>query len=256
MSDVENDALTGADAAPAPEEIVQETPQTPAPVETDEQREEAARDEKGRFVQKRINELTREKYEARRQAESLQQRLQQLEQEVSQYRQPQAPDPQQDPEGFIAHLAREEARRLIDSERSQWSQQQEEQRFHALASDYGQRAEAFAQTAPDFAEAAANFGQIIGENYAVAEVLFSSEHGPAVVHYLGTHLDEAAKVASLPPHLAAAHLARIEARVAAPKPKPVTHAPAPAPTVGGGSTLPGVRDGMDYEAYKAARLRG
>lgn len=258
MSEVEN-ALTGADAAPAPEvpatpEATQEPQQEPATAETDA-RPEQPRDEAGRF-QKRVNELTREKYEARRQAEQLQQRLQQLEQEVSQYRQTPAPDPQYDPEGYIAHIAETRAREFIERERSQLSQQQEEQRFHAMASDYGQRADAFAETHPDFAEAAANFGHIIGENYAVAEVLFASEHGPAVVHYLGTHLDEAAKVASLPPHLATAHIARIEARVSAPKTKPVTHAPAPPPTVGGGSTLPGIRDGMDYEAYKAARLRG
>ncbi|MET3929572.1 putative RNase H-like nuclease (RuvC/YqgF family) [Lysobacter sp. OAE881] len=135
MSDVEN-AQTGATADSAPVESAQETQQTPAPVETDaQQQEEQARDEKGRFVQKRINELTREKYEARRQAEAFQRELEQLRAEVQQSRQP-APDPQQDPQAFIAHLAREEARKLIESERSVSAQQQEQARFQSLAQQH------------------------------------------------------------------------------------------------------------------------
>jgi chromosome segregation ATPase len=251
MSDVEN-AQTGATADSAPVEVVQETQQTPAPVETDAQKEEQARDEKGRFVQKRINELTREKYEARRHAEALQARLDQLESEVRQSRQP-APDPQQDPQAFIAHLAREEARKLIESERSASAQQQEQSRFQSLAQQHQGRAAVYAAEHPDYPEAEDSVVSILGNDPMLAEVLMSSEHGPAVVHHLGTHLDEVVQLASMPPHLRIAHVARLEARLSAPKPKPVTNAPAPVPTVGGGAAASKDPERMSVEDWMAWR---
>ena len=251
MSDVEN-AQTGATADSAPVEVVQETQQTPAPVETDAQREEQARDEKGRFVQRRINELTREKYEARRQAEAYQRELEQLRSEISQSRQP-APDPQQDPQAFIAHLAREEARKLIESERSTSAQQQEQARFQSLAQQHQGRAAAYAAEHPDYPEAEDSVVSILGNDPMLAEVLMSSEHGPAVVHHLGTHLDEVVQLASMPPHLRIAHVARLEARLSAPKPKPVTNAPAPVPTVGGGAASSKDPERMSVEDWMAWR---
>lgn len=235
MSEVEN-AQTGATADTAPAEVGQETQQTPAPVETDaqQQQEEQARDEKGRFApaQRRINELTREKYEARRQVDALRSELEQLRQEQSRASQP-APDPQEDPKAFIAYLAREEARKLIESERTVSAQQQEQARFQSLAQQHQGRAAQYAAEHPDYPEAEDAVVSMLGQDPMLAEVLMSSEHGPMVVHHLGTHLDEVVQLASMPPHLRIAHVARLEARLSAPKPKPVTNAPTPTPTLGG-----------------------
>ena len=252
MSDVEN-ALTGAEAAPAPEENVQDTPQAPAPVETDEQQEERARNEKGQFIQKRINELTREKHEARREADRIRQENEQLRQEVSRYRQPAAPDPETDFAGHVAHIAEQRAREVLEQERSQWQQQQEHARFQTIAEQYAEKEQAYAVNHPDYSEAVDAFVQIIGNDPLLAEVLMTSDHGPQVAHYLGTHLDEAAKVASLPPHMRVAHVARLEARLSAPKPKPVTAAPAPAPTVGGVSAASKAPERMSTEEWMAWR---
>lgn len=241
MSDVEN-AQTGAIAAPAentatPQEQTQATPQESANAETDEQKDEQARDEKGRFVQKRINELTRQRYDALRERDQLRQEYERLQAEVSQYRNP-APDPNLDPHAYVQHLAREEARSLIEGERRSMAQQQEQQRFNSIAAEYGSREASYAESHPDYHEAAEAFVSIAGSNPQLAEVLMTSEHGPAVVHYLGQHLDEAVRIAQLPPHLAAVQVARIESRVSAPKPKPVTNAPSPVPTIGGGAASP------------------
>lgn len=240
MSDVEN-ALTGAEAAPAENtaiqpEQTQETPQTPANAETDEQKEEKARDEKGRFVQKRINELTREKHEARRQAEQTRQELEQLRAEMNRLRQPAAPDPQTDFPGYVRHLASEEARQLVEQERSQWQQHQQQQHYQSLAQKFQAQEDAYSAEHPDYSEAVDAFASVAGVNPELGEVLATSDHGPAVVHYLGTHLDEAAKIAGLPVHLAAAAIARIEARVSVQKPKPVTNAPTPPPVLSGGKS--------------------
>jgi len=250
MSDVEN-AQTGATADSAPVESAQETQQTTATVETDEQKEEQARDEKGRFVQKRINELTREKYEARRQVDSLRAELEQLRSQV-QPRQP-APNPQDDPEGYIRHLVREEARGYVESDRAQSAQQQEQARFQSLAQQHAERAVKFAAEHPDYAEAEDNLVSMLGQDPMLAEILMSSEHGPLVVHHLGTHLDEAAQLALMPPHLRIAHVARLEARLSAPKPKPVTKAPDPTPTVGGGAAATKDPDRMSVDEWLAWR---
>lgn len=247
MSEVEN-ALTGATADPAPQEGVQDPQQTAAPVETDEQREEKARDEKGRFVQKRINELTREKHEARRQAEAYQRELEQLRAEVQHVRQP-PPDPNVDPQAFIAHLAREEARKLIESERSATAQHQEQQRIQSVAQQYAGREAAFAAEHPDYHEALDSLVSLSAIDPMTAEVLMSSEHGPLVVHHLGTHLDEAVQLASMPPHMRIAHVSRLEARLSAPKSKPVTNAPAPVPTVGGGAAATKDPDRMSADEW-------
>jgi hypothetical protein len=257
MSEVET-AQTGAIADPAAntapaQEQSQEAPQTTANAETDEQREEQARDEKGRFIQKRINELTRQRYEAQRERDTERQRTQQLEAELSRYRNPE-PDPDTDPRAYVAHLAREEARRIVDSERNNWQQQQEQQRFQSIAAEHGTREEAYAKANPGYYEAAESFVSVVGANPQLAEVLMTSEHGPAVVDYLGQHLDEAARIAQLPLHLAAAQVARIEARVSAPKPKPVTKAPDPAPKVGGASAAPrGLADDIPIGEWMARR---
>lgn len=247
MSEVEN-ALTGATADPAPQEVAQEPQQTPAPVETDEQREERARDEKGRFVQKRINELTREKYEARRQADAYRAELEQLRSESQHSRQP-PPDPNEDPQAFIARLAREEARKLIESERSATAQQQEQQRIQSVAQQYAGREAAFAADHPDYHEALDSLISLSAIDPMTAEVLMASEHGPLVVHHLGTHLDEAVQLASMPTHMRIAHVARLEARLSAPKPKPVTKAPDPVPSLGGGAAATKDPDRMSADEW-------
>jgi hypothetical protein len=259
MSEVEN-ALTGADVAapvatPAAPEQPQEPSQESAPANPDEQHDEQARDEKGRFVQKRINELTRQRYEAQRQAEQHRAEAEQLRAEVARYRQPAAPDPNQDLPGYVRHLAHEEARQLLESQQGQARQQQEQQRIQSIAQQYATREAEYAASNPGYTEALDAFVSMTGGNAPeLAEVLMTSEHGPAVAHYLGDHLDEAVRILRMPPHLAAAEVARLEARVSAPKPKPVTKAPDPAPKVGGASTAPrGLVDELPISEWMARR---
>lgn len=260
MSEVDN-AVEGAQAATLPDEkpVAQEaqaqeqvTQQEPASAETDAQKEERARDEKGRF-QKRVNELTKKTWDARREADQYRQRLEAAEAELSRFRQPAAPDPNVNPEAYVQHLAREEARRLFESAQAERAQQQEQERIRDVAQRYGQREMEYAAQHEDYAEAADAFVSMAGQNLALAEVLMSSEHGPAVVHYLGRHLDEAAQIVTLPPHLAAAEIARIEARLSAPKPTATTRAPAPVPTLASSAVVQKDPSKMSYADYKAWR---
>lgn len=259
MSDVDN-AVEGAEAAlpdetPKTVEVEEqgtEVQQESATAENDANKDDQPRDEGGRF-QKRVNELTRKQWDARREAEAARREAEELRAELNRYRQPQAPDPNQDPWGAVQHLAREEARAILESERGQWAQQQEHQRLSELGRQHEAREQAFSVQHPDYQEAADAFVSMAGHNVPLAEVLMSSEHGPAVVHYLGTHLDEAAQVVQLPPHLAALAVARIEARVAAPKPTAPTKAPNPPPTLGGSAVVSKDPARMSYADYKAWR---
>lgn len=255
MSDVEN-AQTGAIAAPVEAPAVeQEQVQTPeSAAEETAQQDEQARDEKGRFVQKRINELTRRYHDEARARQSLEQELHQLREQVTRHNQPAPPDPNDDPQGYIAHLAREEARTLIDSERRAFADQQEQIRLASIAQEHASREDAYKTQFPDYDEAVEALVSVVGPNRALGEVLMLSEHGPAVARYLGHHLDEAASIARMPPHLAAAAVARLEAKVSSTKPKPVTAAPAPAPKLAGASVAPrGAHDGQSIEDWMRER---
>lgn len=263
MSDVEI-AQTGAEAAPAentatPPEQTQEVTQESATATPDEPKDDQPRDANGRF-QKRVNELTRQRYEAQREAQRVQAEMAELRQQVARLTQPPPPDPSQDFPAYVRHLASEEARSLVEAQQGQWQQQQEQQRFQTIAQQYATREAEYVASHPDYPEAVEAFVSVVGENPQLAEVLMTSDHGPAVAHYLGSHLDEAAQIAALPPHLAAAAVARIEARVSAPKPKPVTKAPSPVPTVSGGAApqpkdIYRIENDADWYAARLAQQR-
>lgn len=255
MSDVEV-AQTGAIAAPVetpaiPQDVAQATPQESAPAETDELQDGQPRDKDGKFapVQKRINELTRQRYEAERRAQDLERRLQELERQPSR-----APDPEQDPNAYIEHVINERAAALAEERAQQSHQQQERQRIESLLQQSAAREVEYAKAHPDYHEAADTLRSILGVNPAVAEVMLASDHGPAVAHYLGTHIDEAVALSQLPPHLAVAAVVRLEAKVSAPKPKPVSSAPTPVPSVGGASVAPrGLHDELSIDDWMRER---
>lgn len=251
MSD-ENHAVDGATPAapaiPAPAANAQETPATPASAEQgqndDGSNHEQPRDEKGRFVQERINDLTRKWRSTERALAEREQRIRELESRAAV---PQAQASEAEPKledfadfnewsrALVAHATRVAEQRV----EARVSQQQQQTTQQKLAEQYGAREQAYAQAHPDYIEAAQGLGQVVEFSPAVVEVLASSDHGPAVVHHLGKHLDEAVRIANLPDHLAAVELARLEVRLSAPpKAPPVSAAPSPVPVLGGGSQPP------------------
>lgn len=100
---------------------------------------------------------------------------------------------------------------------------------------YESRAKIFAESVPDFAEVTGDRSLPISR--PMAEVIRSSEVGPALYYHLAKNREVSAEIAQLPPHLAAYELGRIEARLSQPKPTPpapkpkVSSAPPPPPTI-------------------------
>jgi hypothetical protein len=243
MSDVDT-ALTGAEVAPVvPETTETQTAPESTPEQLEAQKQERERDEKGRFVpQERLNEVTRHRREAERRADA-------LERELAQYRnqqpahQPQSEGPPSleafgyDTDKWQAALADHVSKQAI-TRAEQLAQQREQQRNQQqIADTFEKRSREFSATTPDFEDRLTDLSRAVQFNPYVVEAIGASDHGPAVAYYLAQHLDEADSISRLPAHIAALHIGRIEAKVSATKPKPVTNAPNPAPTLGGGAAV-------------------
>lgn len=262
MSD-ELTAVDGADAAPAaetptPEAKADETKQEPATATDNADPAPAPRDEKGRFVpQERVNEITRARREAEREAQRLRAEVEELRKHI-----PRQPSPEDrpptlheygnDPAAYAAAIAEHVERRIERRTR----EQAEMAARQTVERSFESRAQEFARNVPDFDAKLDDLTRAVQFDQATVEVIGMSEHGPALVYHLAQHLDVADRIARLPPHLAAAELARIEAKVTAPKPTATTKAPAPVPALSG-STSPNKDPAkMSYEDYKKYRAGG
>lgn len=262
MSD-ETNAVDGAStAAPVESEAPvkaeateQETSAAPAEAE---QGEDKDRDEQGRFkkrdAQERINELTRARRQAERERDFL---LTQLEQRQQQTKPASEALPAFEDFGdlnqwgaAIAERAAAQARQVAAQEFNQRQQQASQQQVFG---NYETREREYAAKHPEYREAYESLQSSVRFAPEVLEVIAASDHGPAVVHYLGEHLDAADRLQRLPPHMAAAELVRIEARVSAQKAKPVSKAPAPTPALGGGSAAQKDPERMTTEEWLVHR---
>lgn len=198
-------------------------------------------------VQKRINELTAEKWAEKREKEDLRRELEAIKQQVYQPQQAtQAPTLEAygwDTEAYqqaVYRYAQAEAikqnQAYFDDQRQQEAQSREQRQFQALIHEHGVREQKFAKSTPDYHEAVEYLTNSIKFNREIVEVIGESERSPEILYHLATNFEEAANLADMPPHKAAAHIARLEARLGS-KPKPVSSAPPPAPTLKGSADV-------------------
>ncbi len=253
------ETITTAATPPEGSTKADETTDGAEPPAADETEEGQERDEKGRFkpnrVQERIDELTRQKGEAAREAAYWR--------GVAEAGKPktETPPPANDPtsrpkvEDFETYDDFTEA--LTDWKLDQRDQKRDAtQRAEAQATTWQQRATAAKETLPDFE-------QVLSESTApmtkdMAEVLRDSEHGPALAYHLAKNPAEAERIARLSPLAAAAALGRIEADLSKPAapaaaPKKVTSAPTPPTPIGAGRSTEGDPAKMSYKDYEAWR---
>jgi uncharacterized protein YicC (UPF0701 family) len=231
--------VEAADSSPAPQE-----PEAPVDTTADDA-EPALRDEEGKFLspkaQKRIDTLTWEREQAKREADYYRQLAMQQQQP------PEPPKVEEPPKvptlesvgydeakyqqallGYATEVARQEARKELEAERQRSSEQQR-------LSSFAERQRAFAKTAPDF-EAKVMRDPTLPISGAMRDVIVDSPSGPEIAYYLANNRDVAEQIARLPSHLAALEMGRIEGRLTAQKeavkrPPPVSKAPPPPPTV-------------------------
>ena len=219
MSETLDSATQGA-TAPAVESVPQPAIET-APdtgqeqqADTVEQQDETPEEPKRKpWFQQRIDELTREKHEARRQAEQLAGYLRQIQQGQQQY--PQQQDAPQVPPGYVpvTEVARVAAQQL------------ETARFNEACNAIADHGES---QFPDFQAAVQNFQMIGGPPPALLEAVtaLGKEDGARVYYELGKNPDEAMRLLNLSPARMAVELAKMAAKPA-PAPKAISRVAPP-----------------------------
>jgi hypothetical protein len=273
VSDIDLAAIVAEDAktsgtppqdAPAPVETTAEATTAPVDETAEEQPSEAEGEQPqpkkpGGGFQKRISELTREKHEAKREAEQLRELLskalggqpQRIEQPATQ-----SDEPRQEQftkyEDYVRALARydaaQAAKSVLGDHQKQATVADEEKARVERAKTFDREARAQGKAIQGFEEA---LDLVRSDDFpmtpAIAEYLLDADHKAAMVKYLADNEDEAFRISRLGPVAAVKELAKVEARFSA-KPKPKTSsAPPPPATVSGGAAAPQTIERMDYK---------
>lgn len=206
------------------------------------------KEQKDPWYKRRIDELTRDKHEARRHAERMEKMLEQL---TAQQRAPepvvpsiQPPDPndfaggQYDPRYIQAQLeytrvsAIEEAKRAVAAEYEQRAQYEKQVQAQAKLET------AEAATRAKFADYDAVIEGItsdprLAQNPTIRQALLGLDNGPEIAYTLGKNLDVAYEIANMNPIQAGMRLAEIINRA----PRKISNAPSPVkPLSGTGAT--------------------
>jgi len=202
------------------------------------------KEQKDPWYKRRIDELTKDKHEARRHAERLEKMLEQIANQQQRAPEPvapsiQPPDPndfaggQYDPRYIQAQLeytrvsAIEEAKRAVAAEYEQRAQYERQAQAHAKleASEAATRAK--------FADYDAVIEGItsdprLAQNPTIRQALLGLDNGPEIAYTLGKNLDIAYEIANMHPIQAGMRLAEIINRA----PRRTSNAPAPIKPLG------------------------
>lgn len=221
---------------------------------------------KNRGVGKRIDELTKARYDAERERDYW--REQAMRQQPKPEAQPaQAAERESDEPTLescdfdVAEFNRKwyAWRRGEDQrvEAEQAAQSAHQARLQTLA----QKEAAFRAEHPDYDAVAKD--PTLPITQAMAEVLFDCDDPPAIAYYLGQNPQEAAAIAQMTPHQIGRAIGRIEAKLSAPpaatetqrqpEPKTVTKAPPPVTTLSGAPAIQKAVDDMSMAEYDAHR---
>lgn len=214
---------------------------------------------KPKGVQKRLDELTRQREDAKRERDY----WRDMAMRGGQPQQPpNAPAPQtaappadaapkiedfQSYDDFLVAKAKHELRQeMTQAERAKAAAQESAQ----VATNWRTQVEAAKGKYADFEEVA--FTAPLSE--PVAQMVAASDIGADLAYHLGKNPDEARRISALSPVAAAREIGRLEAKLStAPSPK-TTQAPPPVPTVTGRSSPQRDPNAMSYEEYKAMRM--
>lgn len=222
-------------------------------------------------VHNRIGELTKEKYDAKREAEAAQREAEYWRQQALKAAE-QKPEPTQadEPTGeptleqfdfdtgkYMKALLKWDR----EQEKIEESKQKQQEAAQKRQQTFKEREQAFAAAHPDYEEVAK--AEHVPITKEMAEAIIESDDAPAIAYYLGQNLEEASAIAAMSPIAAARAIGRIEAKLSAttsvPAPitpaKTVTRAPEPVTTLSGAPAVTQSYDEMSMAEYDAARRK-
>jgi len=230
-------------------------------------------------LEKRFSEITKQREEARKEAQNERQARLELEQRLAaleQNRQPQQqavsidqePQPSQFSDAFeyakaLAEYSTEKA--LAERDR-QIAQAREQEAQQKIIQSWAQKVQEAKAEMPDFDDMVASSDVVV--NNAVRDAILESDVGPKILYHLAENNDLAKKIAGLSPNAALREIGKLEAKFEA-KPEaekiaPVVRSKAPTPIqpIRGGqgkADVPISANGEfhgSYQAWKAARKSG
>lgn len=240
------------------ENVIEEEPEAEQaePAKAAEKEPEPEKD-KPNPVQKRIDDLTRAKHEAEREAAFWREAAKPKD----------TPKPVEKPvkadfdsdDAYIEALTDFKAAQATTKAREELAAEQEkhsrERAQQTVELTYKERAAAFSATVPDFDEVLRSAD--VGFSKAAGDALFESEHAPAVAYHLATHPEDAKRFSSLTPLAQVRELGRLEERLMTKTPQPITsNAPQPiTPNRGSGGQFERDPNKMTAQEYEAWRLK-
>ena len=213
-------------------------------------------------VQKRIDELTRNRREAERERDYWRDQALGKPQPQAEEAKPESAAPptlesvdfdeveyqKQMAQWALSNIDQQLDQRLSAKEQEAQARQQEAER-HQRRLAFAAKADEFAAGKPDYYEIANNPDLHI--NDVMADVIASSDKGPEVLYHLGNNPQEAERIAQLPPTHAALEIGRLEAKISLPKAKTVSEAPPPINAINGGGESPAIDpDKMTPEQFR------
>lgn len=233
----EEEATTSTESEDAENEETQETE------ETAEDAEEPPKKKSRGGFQKRIDELTKARYEAEQRAQTLEHQLREVQQQSfkSQYEQSKPTLEQFDHDYDAWAQAYEQwvqtgVQKQQEAQQEAYRQAQMQQEQMRRQMDLNQKMLKAQEKYPDFQVKVfdPNLPQLGQINQAALEALVESEHMADVAYYLASNPSEVYKFGNMTPIQAVKEVARLEAKFSKPAGK-TTAAPPPPKTVSGKS---------------------
>ena len=190
-------------------------------------------------LEKRFSDITKQREEARREAESERQRRVELEQRLAaleqqnrprQVVQDQEPQPSQFQDAFeyAKALAEYTADKRIEEMKAQEANAKAEAERQQVIQAWATKVEAAKSDLPDFDAMVASSDVVV--NDAIRDAILESDVGPKILYHLAEDADYARKVAGMPIRAALKEIGKLEARFEAKaEEKPVVRSKAPAP---------------------------
>lgn len=105
------------------------------------------------------------------------------------------------------------------------------ERLQQAASTFEERAEKFREKVEDFDDVV--YDESLPVTQAMSEAILDSDIGPELLYHLGQNPKEAARIARLSPFAAAREIGKLEVKLSTPAPKKPSNAPDPITPVGG-----------------------
>jgi hypothetical protein len=238
-----------AEAAPD-KEVEGKKPAESAPAEEPEDPAAEASPKPAKGVQKRIDELVRQREDAERRADAERQEKLRLLALVEKGPKPEPKsEPEEDPEpqrptreAFADATAYEEALANYADQKASWSAKravkealaEQEQKVEQRQRDEAQKAaiEAYTTRVQKASEKYPDYKQVaespdVSVSIPMAHAIMHSEHGPEIAYHLGKNPEEAKRISALQPALQLVELGLLVAKLTTPAPKEETPSPQP-----------------------------